>query len=85
MGRTKQFPCPSAVLHSVVPTKPFYTIVPVFVKVAVSCRRCSRLGMLVLAVLGGICSLSEEATGSTALNEGAREQCSENAGGMCAS
>jgi len=25
--------------------------------------------MLVLAVLGGICSLSEEATGSTALNE----------------
>ena len=69
MGRTKQFPCPSAVLHSVVPTKPFYTIVPVFVKVAVSCRRCSRLGMLVLAVLGGICSLSEEATGSTTLNE----------------
>jgi hypothetical protein len=32
MGRTKQFPCPSAVLLSVVPTKPYYTIVPVFVK-----------------------------------------------------
>jgi hypothetical protein len=32
MGKTKQFACPSAVLLSVVPTKSYYTIVPVFVK-----------------------------------------------------
>src|SRR5260221_592161 len=32
MGRTKLVACPSAVLLSFVPTKPYYTIVPVFVK-----------------------------------------------------
>ena len=69
MGRTKQFPCPSAVLHSVVSTKPYYTIVPVFVKGRCLLLDMSRLNMLVLVVLGGICSLPEEATGSTALDE----------------
>ena len=64
MGRTKQFPCPSAVLLSVVPTKPCYTIVPVFVKGHYLLLDMSRLSMLVLVVLGGIFSLPDEATGS---------------------
>ena len=69
MGRTKQFPCPSALLLSFVPTKSYYTIVPVFVKGRCLLLNMSRLGMFVLVLLGGICSLSEEATGSTALDE----------------
>ena len=56
MGRTKHVPCPSAVLHSVVPTKPYYTIVPVFVKGRFLLPEMFRLGMLMLILLGGICS-----------------------------
>jgi hypothetical protein len=56
MGRTKHVPCPSAVLHSVVPTKPFYTIVPVFVKGRFLLSGMFRLDMLMLILLGGICS-----------------------------
>src|SRR6266699_6402776 len=59
MGRTKHVPCPSAVLLAVVPTKPCYTIVPVFVKGRCLLLDMSRLGMLVLVVLGGICSLPD--------------------------
>jgi hypothetical protein len=69
MGRTKQFPCPSAVLLSVVATKLYYTIVPVFVKGRCLLLEISQLGMCVLVLLGGIFSLPEEATGSTALAE----------------
>ena len=72
MGRTKQFPCPSAVLLSVVPTKPCYTIVPVFVKGHHLLLDMSSLGMLMLVVLGGIFSLPDEATGSRDLDERAR-------------
>jgi hypothetical protein len=85
MGRTKQFPCPSAVFLAVVATKPCYTIVSVFVKDCCLLLDMSRLGMCVLVLLGGIFSLPEEATGSTALAERAREQCSGNAGGIRAS
>jgi hypothetical protein len=56
MGRTKQFPCPSAVLLTVVATKPYYTIVPVFVKGHCLLLDMSRLGMCVLVLLGGIFS-----------------------------
>jgi hypothetical protein len=58
MGRTKHVPCPSAVLLTVVPTKPCYTIVPVFVKGRCLLLDMSRLGLLVLVVLGGIFSMS---------------------------
>jgi hypothetical protein len=85
MGRAKQFPCPSAVFLAVVATKPYYTIVPVFVKGRCLLLDISRLGMCVLVLLGGIFSLPEKATGSTTLAERAREQCSGNAGGICAS
>src|SRR2546425_1105092 len=47
MGRTKHVPCPSAVLLSVVPTKPCYTIVPVFVK-----GRCLLLEMFLARHVG---------------------------------
>ena len=56
MGRTKQFPCPSAVFLSVVPTKPCYTIVPVFVKGRYLLLAMSRLGMCVPVLLSGIFS-----------------------------
>jgi hypothetical protein len=85
MGRTKHVPCPSTVLHSVVPTKPFYTIVPVFVKGRFLLSGMFRLDMLMLILLGGICLLPEEATGSTALDERAWEQCSGNASRTCTS
>ena len=58
MGRTKPVACPSAVLLLFVATKPYYTIVPVFVKVSSLLLDMFRPGMLVLVVLGGICSLS---------------------------
>jgi hypothetical protein len=58
MGRTKHIPCPSAVLLVVVPTKPCYTIVPVFVKGRCLLLDMSRLGLLVLVVLGDIFSMS---------------------------
>jgi hypothetical protein len=57
MGRTKPFPCPSTVLFSFVPTQPCYTIVPVFVKSRCPLLDMSRLGRVVLGVLGGICQL----------------------------
>jgi hypothetical protein len=57
MGRTKPVACPSAVLLSFVPTKPFYTIVPVFVKGRCLLPDLSRPGTLVLFVLGSISSL----------------------------
>ena len=72
MRRTKQFPCPSAVLLSVVPTKPYYTIVPAVVKGRFLLLDMSRIGMLVLVLLGGICSPLEEATDSTDLDERVR-------------
>jgi hypothetical protein len=55
-GKDKAVPCPSAVWLSVVPTKPYYTIVPVFVK-----GRCLLLEMLPawqvgVVMLGGIFS-----------------------------
>src|SRR5690242_14164778 len=59
MGRTMHVPCPSAVLLAFVPTKPCYTIVPVFVKGRCLLLDMSRLGILVLVVLGGICSLPD--------------------------
>jgi hypothetical protein len=45
MGKTKQFPCPSAVFLAVVATKPYYTIVSVFVKDRCLLLHISRLGM----------------------------------------
>ena len=54
MGRTKQFPCPSAVLLSVMATKSYYTFVLVFVKGHCLLLDMARLGQLVLVVLGGI-------------------------------
>ena len=58
MGRTKPVACPSAVLLTFVPTKPFYTIVPVFVKGSCLLLDMSQPGLLVLVVPGGIFSLS---------------------------
>ena len=58
MGRTKPVACPSAVLLLFVATKPYYTIVPVFVKVSSLLLDMNQPGMLVLVVLGGNCSLS---------------------------
>jgi hypothetical protein len=47
-----------------VPTKPYYTIVPVFVKGRCLLLDMSQLGMFVLVLLGRIFSLPDEATGS---------------------
>jgi len=54
MGRNKQIACPSAVFHSVVPTKPEYTIVPVFVKGSGRLLALPRLRMAVLVLPGSI-------------------------------
>jgi hypothetical protein len=54
MGRTKPVPCPSAVLLLFVPTKPCYTIVPVFANGRCLLLDMARLGLLVLVVPGGI-------------------------------
>ena len=54
MGRTGNLPCPSTVFHSVVPTKPEYTILTVFVKSYGFPPAMSRLSLLVLILLGDI-------------------------------
>ena len=54
MGRTRQVACPSTVFHSVVPTKPVYTIVPVVVKASNLLPALSQLHMAVLILSGSI-------------------------------
>jgi hypothetical protein len=56
MGSTKLVACPSGNFFSVVPTKTYYKIVPVFVKGRCPLLALFPLGMLVLVLLGGICS-----------------------------
>ena len=54
MGRTRQIACPSTAFHSVVPTTPVYTIVPVVVKVSNLLPALAQLRMTVLVLSGSI-------------------------------
>jgi hypothetical protein len=59
MGRSRQIACPSTVFHVVVPTKPVYTIVPVFVKGSSILLAIPRLRLLVLILPGCIFALPD--------------------------